>query len=335
VGEHRNTKSKKTIKKGPLLGTTALFVFLPICMAEAATSSFEKSSLALSSATYGHSTPSLKQSTLLNQPQSLPRSYRDLLRPASLLPSIEDLNTLKSTLSIYENQLKTLLISDAKDPLNSSALSKAITDVENSISDLKKRITTAENALNSLKNAQFSLQTALNSLQTAETSLLTAQTAEQNAKDTLDQAKADKLAKEQAKASSDASLSQAQTTYNEAVTKKELSDASLTHQQEVTAQALLTLNERQAEASTASQSLAEAEQTLQQAQQDYDTKLIPDPTWTAPTYQKENTRLVPYTEIQIVRTQVPTTIMIATGGVKAEVFKRQGYNNAPPLPTLN
>jgi hypothetical protein len=245
------------------------------------------------------------------------------------------LNTLKSTLLTYENKLKTLLISDAKDPLNAPALSKAITDVENSILDLKKRITTAENALTALKNAQFSLQTALNSLQTAQTSLLTAQTAEQNAKNTLDQAKADKLAKEQLKASSDASLSQAKTTYNESVTKKELSDASLTHQQEVTAQALLTLNERQAEASTAAQSLAEAEQTLQQAQQDYDTKLIPDPTWTPPTYQKENIRLVPYTEIQIVRTQVPTTIMIATGGVKAEVFNRQGYNNAPPLPTQN
>ena len=308
VGEHRNTKSKKTIKKGPLLGTTALFVFLPICMAEAATSSFEKSSLALSSATYGHSTPSLKQSTLLNQPKSLPRSYRDLLRPASLLPSIEDLNTLKSTLLTYENQLKTLLISYAKDPLNAPALSKAITDVENSISDLKKRITTAENALNSLRNAQFSLQTALNSLQTAQTSLLTAQTAEQTAKNTLDQAKADKLAKEQAKASSDASLSQAKTTYNESVTKKELSDASLTHQQEVTAQALLTLNERQAEASTASQSLAEAEQTLQQAQQDYDTKLIPDPSWTPPTYQKENIRLVPVTTTVTETTQSPNIL---------------------------
>jgi hypothetical protein len=330
VGEHR------LLKKGPLLFTTALLSFYPICMAEAATSSFEKSPLlSATSAPYGHLTPSLAESKRLGQTQSLPKSYRDLLSPASLLPSIEDLNTLESTLSRLENQLKTLYISKAKDPLNTPALSKAITNVENSISDLKKRITTAENALNSLKNAQFSLQTALNSLQTAETLLLTAQTAEQNAKDTLDQAKADKLAKEQAKASSDASLSQAQTTYNEAVTKKESSDASLTHQQEITAQALLTLNERQAEASTASQSLAEAEQTLQQAQQDYDTKLIPDPTWTAPTYQKENTRLVPYTEIQIVRTQVPTTIMIATGGVKAEVFNRQGYNNAPPLPTQN
>ena len=35
------------------------------------------------------------------------------------------------------------------------------------------------------------------------------------------------------------------------------------------------------------------------------------------------------------RTQVATTTMIATGGVKAEVFNRNGYNNAPPLPTSN
>ena len=302
VGEHRNLKTKI---KGPLLLTTALLTFYPVCMAEAATSSFEKSPLALSYATYGHSAPFLTTSTLQNQQRILPKSYRDLLRPASLLPSIEDLNNLKSTLSKYENQLKTLSISKAKDPLNSSALSKAITDVENNISDLKKKITTAENALNSLRNAQFSLQTALNSLQAAQTSLLTAQTSLLTTKDALDQAKADKLAKEQAKASSEASRNQAQTTYNESLTKKELSDASLTHQQEVTTQALLTLNERQAQTSTAAQSLTEAERNLQEAQHNYDTNLIPDPAYVPPTYQKENIRQVPNTRTVEVRTTVP------------------------------
>jgi len=43
------------------------------------------------------------------------------------------------------------------------------------------------------------------------------------------------------------------------------------------------------------------------AQTNYDTTLIPDPTWTAPTYQKEHVRTVTNTRQVEVRTLVPRT----------------------------
>jgi hypothetical protein len=81
------------------------------------------------------------QTKIATQTQSLPRSYRDLLSPTQATPSIEDLNTLKSTLSGYESQLKTLKNSKAKDPLNDSAFSVAISAVESKISGLRAKIT--------------------------------------------------------------------------------------------------------------------------------------------------------------------------------------------------
>jgi hypothetical protein len=265
VGEHRNTKLKKTIKKGPLLFATAFFVFSPICTAEAATSSFEKSPLSLPSGLNAHSTPYLTGSKQLGQTQSLPKSYRDLLSLASILPSIEDLNTLKSTLSRYENQLKTLKISEAKDPKNASALSKAITDVEDSISDLKNKISTLQNAITALKNTQFSLTEASKTLSTHQTALNTAKTNETNALTALGAVTADKTVKDSVKASSKASLDSATETYNSSLTQKELSDAALTQQQEAAAQALQTLNKRQTQASTAAENLTQALQTLNEA----------------------------------------------------------------------
>jgi hypothetical protein len=78
--------------------------------------------------------------------------------------------------------------------------------------------------------------------------------------------------------------------------------------------------------------VALAREAVDQAQANYDNNLISDPTWVAPTYQKENIRTITNTRTVEVRTQVPTTTLIATGGVLAEVFNRNGYNNAPPLP---
>jgi hypothetical protein len=75
--------------------------------------------------------------------------------------------------------------------------------------------------------------------------------------------------------------------------------------------------------------LQEATNQLNQAQSDYDNLLIPDPTWTPLTYEQEHERLVPTTTI------VPVTTTTLTGGLTADVFNRQGYNNAPPLPTSN
>jgi len=70
-----------------------------------------------------------------------------------------------------------------------------------------------------------------------------------------------------------------------------------------------------------------AQNALSQAQSNYDTNLIPDPDWTPATWEVAYTRQVATT------TLVPRTTTTLTGGLTADVFNRQGYNNAPPLPS--
>jgi len=78
------------------------------------------------------------------------------------------------------------------------------------------------------------------------------------------------------------------------------------------------------------------------AQSNYDTNLVPDPTWVHPTHEVEYTRLVPKTELVLKTVRVPTTTIVehttttlVPGGLTATSYNRQGYNNAPPLPTVN
>lgn len=102
------------------------------------------------------------------------------------------------------------------------------------------------------------------------------------------------------------------------------------------------------------------------AQSEYDNELIPDPAWVRPTEQVAHTREVshietitttttvehvtptPHTEIVTHTQEVPVVTQVATttyvprttttvvpGGLMAKSYNRQGYNNAPPLPTAN
>ena len=94
------------------------------------------------------------------------------------------------------------------------------------------------------------------------------------------------------------------------------------------------------------------------AQTEYNTKLIPDADWVRPTKEQVETIQVPYT-VQVPYTQlvprtelVPRTILVphtelqtyldyepvevttvVPGGLTATSYNRQGYNNAPPIPT--
>lgn len=72
-----------------------------------------------------------------------------------------------------------------------------------------------------------------------------------------------------------------------------------------------------------------AKQAVNQAQANYDNSLIDDPTWVPLTEQVAHTRLVSQTQL------VQKTVTTATGGVKAEVFNRLGYNASPPLPSVS
>lgn len=417
VGEH---SKHRLSKKGPLLLTTAFLVFYPVCLTQAATSSFHQKSQA-TSLSYEQQLGLQKypaQTALGLQHQSLPKNYQGLQLLAQSSPSVDDFNTLNTTLSKYQTQLQTLI--SKKDTNPSSELDKAITDVEAKISDLEEKIAKFTQTINSVKNAQTTLAKALQTLLENQNSLKTAQNTLDNAKSSLSIATNAKNTQDAITTASKATLDSAQAIYQESLTEKELSDASLTHQQTITAQAQqgvnqaqasvdnatantlaaqATLNEasskvaaasgnlikasikksqaqqdlevassklqtKQSEVSAARETynqvtiqynetldtyttvyneyldaqetvnitrinLQEATNQLNQAQSDYDNLLIPDPTWTPLTYEQEHERLVPTTTI------VPVTTTTLTGGLTADVFNRNGYNNAPPLPTSN
>jgi hypothetical protein len=83
------------------------------------------------------------------------------------------------------------------------------------------------------------------------------------------------------------------------------------------------------------QAVLNAQEALDAAQLQYDTALIPDPFWIHPTQEVAYTREVAYTEMVPMTVTVPRTTTTVVGGVTAQVYNRQGYNNAPPLPRGN
>jgi hypothetical protein len=353
-GERPN---KRNIRKGSQALLASLIVAVPICMAQQATAS---SYFFLKPSIDGKQHQVSLGNQTANQVQHLTTGLPNLggkQSPFRLLTST-DIDTIKSTLSAYKSQLTTLKASKPKDssPETLAKLDTAIQNVEARISSLEASLNATVTAFNAQLEAEATLKRllasyALDVLAEEQAKLLS----ETNATNYLNA----QQVTQQVRARLDASLTSLNTALeakNSAQVAYDLADASLTNQIQVTNDALTDLNVKQGLQSVAEQNLIEAQQeynsavsdltlksqikqqaliNLNTAQSNYDTLLIPDPTWTAPTYQKENTRLVPYTELQLVRTLVPTTTMIATGGVKAEVFDRRGYNNAPPLPTAN
>jgi hypothetical protein len=339
---------------------------------------------ASSGSSFGLDRPQYQQQTALHRlKQNLPRTNQGLLsRPfSSSIPSLSDINTLESTLSSLEAQLRTL--KSQKPEVKPERLSQ----IESKIATLKATISDSKEAYSTYLQASETLKKALKAQTVAQAAYELAVVAEATAGSTLT-AKQDSLAAlEIIKASKTTSLANLQELFNNTKIAADSADASLTEQKKIKANAEAALAIRQEQYITASaklasaqqtfneassevqlaarqlnssnQTLNEKQQTLSQAQSNYNNNLIPDPTWIAPTYQKENIRLVentrtvevvtptPRTEIvehvtQVpVYTQVPTTTLVPTtttqvvGGVLAEVFNRNGYNNAPPLPYQN
>ena len=268
-----------------------------------------------------------------------------------MTPSIEDLNTLKSTLSSHKAQLDTLI---KQQPTNDSPqLQTAISRLQNSVQALESNITDVEKALTAYNQAKDTLTNALKTQTLAQRDAEDKRKIYNSSLTSHEATKQQLAAQKTAQALAQAQLAEATQKAQEAQELLTNLTAALTQQQEASAQALQTLNERQANAITAQATLTQAQQALSNAQaqkaqaeqnysdktsneaqarldlnnaqHDYDTKLIPDPTWTAPTYQKENTRLVPYTEIQLVRTLVPRT---------TTTLQEQVIPNLLPNPTL-
>ena len=121
--------------KGPLIITsTALFLFYPVCLAEAATSS-----------ALGLPLQSQSQTAIGMQRQNLPKTNPIRLLPRAV-PSTSEIDNLKSTLSNYQTQLARLKSQTPLNPANRSALDATIASVEDKISTLQARISARTSA---------------------------------------------------------------------------------------------------------------------------------------------------------------------------------------------
>jgi hypothetical protein len=262
------------------------------------------------------------------------------------------------------NQQNILKVANAEtDRLSTLVASDSLT-LQTLDAALTAQIQVKNEALTSLQSAQRNLTTATSELQVAQDTVSSKQTSYEvaqaakaaaqanfqlavtNVEEAGAQVDSKYAALQQAtsvKNSKQDSLEVAQVNFERARTsyevKKALADAARETYNQVVANYIYLLNVytnvydqylvAQTNQSQAQVTLTQAQNTLLQAQQDYDTLLIPDPTWTPDTYQQEHTRLVATT------TLVPRTVTTLTGGLTADVFNRQGYNNAPPLPTAN
>ena len=335
MGEHTlqgTLPMKKGNKaKGPLIITVALIFATPICLAESALaqttsslqgSSFQRPQSAVTSSRYEQSLWWQSQSGLPLQSQNQPKNYLGSRLLASSLPSLEDIYSLEFTLSELKNQLNTLKTKKVSATIISS--------IQTQISDVETAINLAKQARTAYQRAQATLSTLLSDLaaqKATNSDLFTKKTVAQEDLDakklTLEQVE---VVKEQSLIALASAQLIRQTTEQELLT----SDASLTEQRQIRDEAQAILTERQvaystatAHLNTASNQLQTANQDVDQAQHDYDNNLIPDPAWIPPTYQQERTRQVPQTTTQL------------TGGLQAKVYNRNGYNNAPPMPSPN
>jgi hypothetical protein len=334
-----------SIKKPLLISATAFLTFYPLCLAHAATSSFGQPLSQHQSKTTSKTLQHSQLQTSLNQS----------LRSSNPLSVSVSLDSLKSTLSTYKEQLR-LLAPNVADKARLQPLEAAISNLEAQIQRATTLQSTNATAQSTLSRATANYTKAQADLQTATALYTQQQTANQEATALYNQAIT--TAEEAKTALTNAQTAASQAAQNLAQATTQLQTANITLTSKLTA-----LQQAEGSASTATQALAQAQQNynqaelnyfikdgnksaalstfneavqrLEAAQDNYNTNLIPDPTWTVPTYQKEHIRTITNTRQVEVRTLVPTTTMIATGGVKAEVFNRQGYNNAPPLPTAN
>jgi hypothetical protein len=245
-------------KKVPQIIIVTLLSGLPICYAESA----------LATSSFGlleQKQSSLQQSVKPNQLLNQPKNYLNSRLQSSLTPSVEDLNTLKSTLADYNTQLDTLI---SKQPTNDSPeLQTAIKKAQTAIQTLKTNVSATEKALDTYNNAKTALTYALKAQTLADKNakdkkaiLSSSQTSHEATKQQLEVQKA-AVAQAQTQATeADASALQAQ----ELLTK---TTEALTQQKAITAQALQTLNERQTDAIAASSTYAQAQQTLTNAEE--------------------------------------------------------------------
>ena len=180
-----------------------------------------------------------------------------------------------------------------------AAYSSALVAYNEASSDLSIKAAAKTQARASLEASNTSLDTALENLSTSTAALSAANTALITAESTLFSSQ--QTFNQSQQNSSDAASSLQTYTQQRASAASELATALSTK-------------------TTAQQNFSNASANLNAAQNAYNTERIADPNWTPLTQQVERTR------------QVPVTTLSMSGGLLAESYNRQGYNNAPPMP---
>jgi hypothetical protein len=308
--------------KGPLIFTsTALIFAAPVCLAEAANAQVSGADGSYFALQPGTQQLQKQQVSALGLPTGsflgqTPQTIRSFKSPSLASITLDDVISLQSRLSSAQSQLRTLKSTPARDPQLQAQIDQLIRQAEISVQNLSSALETANTLYKKYLTTAKQLETATTQLQTAaEAEALAleqfnaAKTAYENAQETL-------------------RLSQLNRTSTEAFLNTKLENQSQAATNKSSALAILNAATLNLEEKTAAHTTIQGryDQSLQaknSAQQAYDTQLIPDPAWIHPTYQQERTRQVPQTTTQL------------TGGLQAKVYDRNGYNEAPPMPSTN
>ena len=345
-GEGERSQHNRKKRKAPQIALTVLIFATPLCLAQSAlasTSSFGTlagldQQLGLQQMAglrpagnyqsqsfqtrFASSTPIISQAdisaletrlsqykstlaTLKTKPArnpSLQATVNEQIRVITLqISDLEDLITqAKKDLADYTAAQKTLSIAlerYTEAQKNTQAISEKVSTYQQeyeSHTDVYNRATQEYDAsLTTLNAIKADLQVAEDALSSADASLTTQTSITNDALTALNNAKA--LASR-----AGASVATAEQAYTSALANLEAKSSTKSQAQSDYDTALINLQEAQSALNT-------AQSNLQSAQNAYDTNLIPDPNWTAPTQQVAHTRLVPHTETIITTTQVPHT----------------------------
>lgn len=272
----------RQIRRAPGVFAAALLFALPVCLAEAAEAS------ATSSSAFERS-PAVPGQTGLGTPtQSPPRtspgqSLSASLPPYRTNPTAEDLAEARRLLAAAQAEQARLEAARTAAALRLTATRSRYEEATAQVSAAQARLAEADAAL----------QAAVAQLSSATTD--------------VEDRVARLTAAQSEVAAARSALTAAQSTEESRLAA--VRSAGVAHSAALSAE------------SDAESEVADAAAGLSAAREAYDTDLIPDPTWIAPTYQKENTRSVPYTEVQTVRTLVPhTTTWIDTQTIPNLLF---------------
>jgi hypothetical protein len=296
----------KNTKKVPLFITTALFFATPICLAEAANANINGADGSYSALQPGlqqlqkpltQGSMLLKQSFLGQTPQTI-RTFKFPILSSEI--TLDDVIFLQSRLTQAESQLRTLKSTQPRNPALKPQIDALIQQAEQSVLNLSKALEAADSlykkylaAAQKAEQAATTLQTAAEAEALALEQFNTAKAAYETAQETL------RLTTQ--------SHTQNLATLSEKLANQSAAATNKAYALDILNTATLNLEEKTAAHTTTQSLYDQALQAKNSAQEAYDTLLIPDPTWTAPTYQKENIRIVENTRTVEVKTLVPNT----------------------------